>query len=323
MTIWTFPRPMAFMVEENFYLSENPDVAEAVAAGAITAVDHFNTFGFLEGRDPNPFFDVSFYLGQNQDVAVAGVNPLDHFNVFGLDEERDPDPLYDTSFFLNNEANASIPELERAAVPEFDSAFYLSENPDVAAAVNAGLIAVVEHYVRFGEAEGRDPSSAFDSDFYAETNPDVAAAVEADVFDTLFEHFLLFGEAEGRLATPPEGPRMVDLNETPAATASVGEDIFFLDRQEAIAGGLQSTITGFDPAEDSLQFDFLEPIGGVDSLDDIDEVVVDGGVTELAVQVDQIGGNILVNLGLDSDGNIISTLLLGVSNPADIDVTVI
>ena len=65
-----------------FYLSHNPDVDQA----GINALDHFNTFGFHEGRDPNSFFDTSGYLAVNKDVAAAGVNPLDHFHQFGWKE---------------------------------------------------------------------------------------------------------------------------------------------------------------------------------------------------------------------------------------------
>ena len=69
---------------ESFYLVQNPDVAAAIEAGVIgSAEEHFNLFGFQEGRDPNAHFDTSFYLEQNPDVAAAGVNPFDHYNLLG------------------------------------------------------------------------------------------------------------------------------------------------------------------------------------------------------------------------------------------------
>ena len=69
-----------------YYLSRNPDVFHA----GVNALDHFNTFGWHEGRDPNAFFDTSGYLAVNQDVAAAGVNPLDHYHQSGWHEGRDP-----------------------------------------------------------------------------------------------------------------------------------------------------------------------------------------------------------------------------------------
>ena len=40
-----------------YYLANNPDVA----AAGIDAETHYNTTGFLEGRDPNAYFDTSYY----------------------------------------------------------------------------------------------------------------------------------------------------------------------------------------------------------------------------------------------------------------------
>ena len=85
----------------------------------------------------------------------------------------------------------------------FDAEFYLGRNPDVAAAVEAGVIAsAFDHFVQFGLAEGRVPSSLveqmFDSAFYLANNPDVAAAVDAGVFANAMQHFLLNGQIEGR-----------------------------------------------------------------------------------------------------------------------------
>ena len=54
----------------------------------------------------------------------------------------------------------------------FDEAWYLRQYPDVAA--NKGD--PVEHYVRFGAAEGRDPSSDFSTKAYLAAFPEVAAA---------------------------------------------------------------------------------------------------------------------------------------------------
>ncbi|MFC4171943.1 carbohydrate-binding protein [Microvirga sp. GCM10011540] len=92
----------------------------------------------------------------------------------------------------------------QALSASFDGAAYLAANPDVAAAGMDPL----DHYVRFGAAEGRsapglDPrhvvgreiTDGFDSDFYLLNNPDVVAAgVEASF------HFENHGWKEGRHA---------------------------------------------------------------------------------------------------------------------------
>lgn len=71
----------------------------------------------------------------------------------------------------------------------FDADFYLSNNKDVA---EKG-IDPVEHYLRYGGFEGRNPSTKFDSSWYLNQYPDVAAA---NVNPLL--HFVLYGLQEGR-----------------------------------------------------------------------------------------------------------------------------
>ena len=92
----------------------------------VDARAHYNSFGRLEGRDPNGFFSSSWYLALNSDVRAVGANPLDHYHATGWREGRDP-------------------------APNFDTALYLRNNPDVA----ASGVDPLEHYLLFGRAEGR------------------------------------------------------------------------------------------------------------------------------------------------------------------------
>jgi pectin methylesterase-like acyl-CoA thioesterase len=173
---------MAFSVNTSFdsayYLSQNPDVAAAIEAGLIgSAEEHYNLFGFSEGRDPNPYFDTSFYLEQNPDVAAAGINPFDHFIEFGEAEGRAPNAI-------------------------FDPAYYLAQNPDVAASGMSPFL----HFINNGAAEGRAPNASvasqigegFDETAYLGANPDVAAAVGNGGLSSGYQHWLLFGFDEGR-----------------------------------------------------------------------------------------------------------------------------
>jgi hypothetical protein len=54
----------------------------------VNPLDHYEQFGWKEGRDPSAAFDSLGYLAANPDVAAAGVNPLDHFLTFGIYEGR-------------------------------------------------------------------------------------------------------------------------------------------------------------------------------------------------------------------------------------------
>jgi lipopolysaccharide biosynthesis protein len=75
----------------------------------------------------------------------------------------------------------------------FDAEWYRQRYEDVAA---SGL-APLEHFIRHGAAEGRDPSPLFDTSWYLEVNPDVA---EAGVDPLL--HYIEYGAAEGRDPSP-------------------------------------------------------------------------------------------------------------------------
>ena len=71
------------LFDESWYLGRNPDVASAVAAGQITARDHFEFHGKAEGRSPHPLFSAQQYLFENSDVFEAVVSghttAYDHF----------------------------------------------------------------------------------------------------------------------------------------------------------------------------------------------------------------------------------------------------
>ena len=80
--------------------------------------------------------------------------------------------------------------LPASPVPSlFDAAYYLAQNPDVAAAG----VSPYQHYLQFGWREGRNPSALFNTRFYLNQNPDVAGAG----IDPL-AHYAAWGWKEGR-----------------------------------------------------------------------------------------------------------------------------
>ncbi|MGD9823865.1 MAG: matrixin family metalloprotease [Desulfobacter sp.] len=109
-------------IDPSYYLASNSDVAGA----GLDPVEHFNTYGWQEGRNPSSLFDVAFYLSANPDVSAAGINPLTHYLESGWIEGRDPSENFSTSAYLN-------------------------ANPDVELAGINPLI----HYLTFGYGEGR------------------------------------------------------------------------------------------------------------------------------------------------------------------------
>ncbi|MEM7224688.1 MAG: hypothetical protein AAF495_17050 [Pseudomonadota bacterium] len=88
----------------------------------------------------------------------------------------------------------------------FDEEFYLAENPDVAAAIADGAFdgTAEDHYIEFGDREGRDPNALFDVAFYFLSNPDVAALVDIGAFETSLNHYETLGVIEERANLPLE-----------------------------------------------------------------------------------------------------------------------
>jgi len=96
------------------------------AAGQRQAAASFDATGWQKGLNPDAFFDTSYYLSHNPDVAAAHLDPLQHYEQHGWTEGRDPSA-------------------------QFSTAKYLAAYSDVKAAGVDPLL----HYVEYGKAEGR------------------------------------------------------------------------------------------------------------------------------------------------------------------------
>jgi Ca2+-binding RTX toxin-like protein len=189
-----------------YYLSRNPDVFQAGA----NAREHYNSWGWHEGRDPNALFDSSGYLAANPDVAASGMNPLEHYHQIGWQQGRDPGANFDTTLYLIHNPDVAAAGIDPLAhylqfgyaegrqayqaigqnlVNGFDAQYYLFHNPDVAAAG----VDPLQHFQQFGWHEGRNPNGLFDTAGYLSHYADVAAAGINP-----FEHYMQFGWHEGR-----------------------------------------------------------------------------------------------------------------------------
>jgi hypothetical protein len=101
----------------------------------INPLIHYLTAGEAAGCAPAPYFDLLWY--RTRHTPAPGETLLRHFLDRRLTGEVSP-------------------------LPEFDVAHYLAAYPDIAAA----RIDPFEHYLRWGFAEGRNPSAQFDTRFY-------------------------------------------------------------------------------------------------------------------------------------------------------------
>jgi len=209
---WQEGRNPNTLFDTNYYLTQNPDVR----AAGINPLQHFEVNGYKEGRQPSLLFNDAKYLAVNPDVKAADVDPLLHYLNNGQFEGRQAflsgataaaDPLVNATFYDAQLGATLIPGgmagqqqaawsydatgWQQGLNPDalFDTAYYLSHNPDVAAAHINPLL----HYEQSGWLEGRNPSAAFNGNAYLQHNPDVAAAG----MDPLL-HYVAFGATEGR-----------------------------------------------------------------------------------------------------------------------------
>ena len=115
--------------------------------------------------------------------------------------------LFDTSYYLSQNpdvAAAGVLAIQHflnhgaleGRFPNrlFDPLFYLSTYPEIAA---AGVNPLID-YITHGAAEGRNPSAQFSTEFYLANNPDVATSGANPL-----AHYLQFGDQEGRAVLPP------------------------------------------------------------------------------------------------------------------------
>ena len=90
----------AIQVDEEWYLAQYPDVAEAIREGGIrSAREHFLNDGYFEGRAPFQIkVDETWYLEQNPGVAEFIArgdlqSAQQHFDEHGYREGRKPFPV--------------------------------------------------------------------------------------------------------------------------------------------------------------------------------------------------------------------------------------
>jgi len=243
-------RPRAAEAHRVIAAAFDPDFYRAIYTdlpGDVGPLWHYRMAGWREGRDPAPWFSVAGYFAANPDVEAAGIEPFAHFLAHGRHEGREiapsrhaatyfglvdwaPQPWSHESFAVSDApvttrgsrrraaAAPLTPEQYAAVAAEFDEAFYLAANPDVA---NAGMDPL-EHFLRTGWLEDRDPNVRFSVADYLDANPDVAAANLNP-----FAHYLVAGRAEGRSPRHELGfrydviARMRPVEDRIAAAASV------------------------------------------------------------------------------------------------------
>ena len=145
----------------------------AYGADPDSALTDWCSEGWRQGRQPNLYFDTRWYLTYYRDVAADGGNPVKHYIRHGEHEGRRPSLLFDPVWYRET---YSLPEGELCLAhylrerlngtvspnPDFDTPFYLTTYPDIAAA----SLDAFAHFMERGFREDRSPSPDFDTAFY-------------------------------------------------------------------------------------------------------------------------------------------------------------
>jgi Ca2+-binding RTX toxin-like protein len=202
-------------------------------------------------------FDATYYQGTRPDVynafvATAGSTGLtwaqfaeNHYDTFGRFEGSNPTASFDTSF-------------------------YLTTYPDVAAAG----INPFTHFLQFGSAEDRQPfvnfpniaNGQFVPATYAAANPDLATAGITSN-EALYQHFVVFGQFESRPGAPTVStPGGSNPGTTQSFTTTVGEALVGTDGNDIFSGTVDQAGLGGTPAATINNGDSVDGGAGTDTL---------------------------------------------------------
>ena len=180
-------------IDEKWYFEQYPDAAES----PMTALQHYLSIGWKEGKNPSKYFDTNFYLNRYSDIADGKTNPLLHYLTAGKSAGRLPKVESGIWADVDTEnlriAVSKVDKTSRDyklldASDLFDKKWYVDTY------LNGEDIDPVAHYLCFGWHNGCNPSKDFDTEFYLKKYKDIAKSGQNPLL-----HYIKHGKEEGRL----------------------------------------------------------------------------------------------------------------------------
>ncbi|MFI8666224.1 hypothetical protein ACIGGE_07300 [Qipengyuania sp. NPDC077410] len=209
--------------DEAWYVNEYPDVKLSGIEPAL----HFLWIGRRLNRRSLPDGDVVSFTGEQHAVTPAADTTKKDRSATRFEKVR---PKVERAIGLatrmaenskaklTGKSGKADPLIEsqvfKVVQQSFDKDFYLTNYPDVE---QAG-VEPIQHYLRNGWLENRDPSLTFSTKYYLDNNPDV---VDAGV--NPFYHFLVTGRAEGRVGRHELGFRWDILSKLKPVAEQIAE----------------------------------------------------------------------------------------------------
>ncbi len=178
------------LFDRKWYLAQNPDVKSK----KMGAAKHYVKKGWKEGRNPSQEFDGNEYLAEFPELREKNWCPLFHYML------QNPHLLPKTSLLeeilnkidkITNRYNGKSKDYILIAKSKyFNKRWYLKTYPDVK---KSGMDPI-EHYLKYGWKDGRNPSKLFNGEEYFNIYEDVKKAKINPLL-----HYEKFGKKENRL----------------------------------------------------------------------------------------------------------------------------
>lgn len=191
--------------DADYYLENNPDVGAKYGNDRQAALDHFVRYGMDEGRKSSPNFDLVSYYNANKDLRTAfGFSLREyyvHYVKYGVKEGRTCTGTDEISSYVTVQNGIDYSSVYdghyyREGYPDLDSIYSKKAGSDTLFNDSA----LLNHFVRYGAAEGRVASSEFDISSYYNANLDLRQAYGTDL-SKYITHYVRFGKNEGRVCT--------------------------------------------------------------------------------------------------------------------------
>lgn len=167
-----------------------------------TCLDHVPQYQYADGSQAD-------YYAVIRNCKKAGIpaiivehafitSPSDVSNFLSTDEKLKSLGVADATGIAQYYGLKKETPVDYSAV--FDATYYANRYPDLKAAFGNDESALLQHFIQYGMAEGRQGSSQFDVYSYKNLYPDLRAAFGNNL-KSYYMHYISSGKSEGRKAT--------------------------------------------------------------------------------------------------------------------------
>jgi hypothetical protein len=184
-----------------------------IKVGSLYRTDYYYGDVYFSDLNLTVSFDENGWLDQ---YSVTGFEEGVYFHEKGLHNipfsKRSDIESYYLQIEAREQAEVLITQEKNTIRSTFDAQYYLDKYPEVKAAYGNHLESALDHYVRWGKAEGRtdlneaealitqeknELRNTFDASYYLEKYPDVKDVYGNDN-ELALDHYVRSGKAEGR-----------------------------------------------------------------------------------------------------------------------------